>query len=62
MTAVAPSMFIGTGGHPGHGRDHPVSWCRYYDGGRSWVTTLGHAVEAWTYGFRSMAYTWTGNP
>ena len=21
---------------------HPVTWCRYYDGGRSWVTTLGH--------------------
>jgi type 1 glutamine amidotransferase len=35
-------------GHPGHGRNHPVSWCQYYDGGRAWVTTLGHAVEAWT--------------
>ena len=38
----------GGSGHPGHGRNHPVSWCQYYDGGRSWVTTLGHAVEAWT--------------
>jgi uncharacterized protein len=28
--------------HPGHGSFHPVSWCQYYDGGRSWVTTLGH--------------------
>lgn len=28
--------------HPGHGDFHPVSWCQYYDGGRSWVTTLGH--------------------
>lgn len=28
--------------HPGHGNFHPVSWCQYYDGGRSWVTTLGH--------------------
>jgi uncharacterized protein len=35
-------------GHPGHGRNHPVSWCQYYDGGRSWVTTLGHDVKAWT--------------
>jgi type 1 glutamine amidotransferase len=35
-------------GHPGHGADHPVSWCQYYDGGRSWVTTLGHDVAAWT--------------
>jgi type 1 glutamine amidotransferase len=30
--------------HPGHGNFHPVSWCQYYDGGRSWVTTLGHAT------------------
>ena len=29
-------------GHPGHGAIHPVAWCQYYDGGRSWVTTLGH--------------------
>lgn len=35
-------------GHPGHGENHPVSWCQYYDGGRAWVTTLGHAVEDWT--------------
>jgi len=28
--------------HPGHGDFHPVAWCQYYDGGRSWVTTLGH--------------------
>jgi uncharacterized protein len=28
--------------HPGHGEFHPVAWCQYYDGGRSWVTTLGH--------------------
>jgi type 1 glutamine amidotransferase len=28
--------------HPGHGKFHPVAWCQYYDGGRSWVTTLGH--------------------
>jgi uncharacterized protein len=29
-------------GHPGHGDFHPVAWCQYYDGGRAWVTTLGH--------------------
>ncbi|GGX57938.1 ThuA domain-containing protein [Streptomyces fructofermentans] len=28
--------------HPGHGDDHPVAWCHYYDGGRAWLTTLGH--------------------
>jgi len=30
-------------GHdPGHGSFHPVAWCQYYDGGKVWVTTLGH--------------------
>jgi uncharacterized protein len=36
----------GEGSHPGHGDFHPVSWCQYYDGGRSWVTTLGHDARA----------------
>jgi hypothetical protein len=39
-----------SGTHPGHGRFHPVSWCQYYDGGRSWVTALGHDPAAWTDG------------
>jgi uncharacterized protein len=30
------------GHHPGHGSFHPVAWCQYYDGGRAWLTTLGH--------------------
>ena len=30
------------GHHPGHGTFHPVAWCQYYDGGKVWVTTLGH--------------------
>jgi type 1 glutamine amidotransferase len=46
--STLPEGATGGSGHPGHGRNHPVSWCQYYDGGRSWVTTLGHAVEAWT--------------
>lgn len=28
--------------HPGHKDFHPVTWCQYYDGGRAWLTTLGH--------------------
>jgi uncharacterized protein len=36
----------GSMGHPGHGDNHPVAWCQYYDGGRSWVTTLGHEAAA----------------
>ena len=35
-------------GHPGHGREHAVSWCHYYDGGKSFLTTLGHDAAAWT--------------
>jgi type 1 glutamine amidotransferase len=27
---------------PGHGSFHPVAWCQYYDGGKAWLTTLGH--------------------
>jgi hypothetical protein len=36
--------------HPGHGSFHPVAWCQYYDGGRVWVTTLGHDGQAFTDG------------
>ncbi len=35
------------GQHPGHGDFHPVAWCQYYDGGKAWVTTLGHASAAY---------------
>jgi type 1 glutamine amidotransferase len=38
----------GSMGHPGHGDFHPVAWCQYYDGGRSWVTTLGHDARDFT--------------
>jgi type 1 glutamine amidotransferase len=33
---------VGSMGHPGHGDFHPVAWCQYYDGGRAFLTTLGH--------------------
>jgi type 1 glutamine amidotransferase len=36
--------------HPGHGSFHPVAWCQYYDGGRAWLTTLGHDGQAFTDG------------
>jgi len=35
---------------PGHGSFHPVAWCQYYDGGRAWLTTLGHDGQAFTDG------------
>ncbi len=44
----SPPVFVGqqsasvVGKHPGHGSFHPVVWCQYYDGGKAWLTTLGH--------------------
>ena len=35
------------GGSPPMG-DHPIAWCRHYDGGRSFYTALGHKGEYWT--------------
>ena len=32
--------------HPGFPTFHPVAWCQYYNGGRVWVTTLGHNQRA----------------
>ncbi len=29
------------------GGDHPITWCREFDGGRSWYTGLGHTAETW---------------
>jgi type 1 glutamine amidotransferase len=36
---------VGSMGHPGHGNFHPVAWCQYYDGGRAFLTTLGHDAK-----------------
>ncbi|MFF5230826.1 ThuA domain-containing protein [Dactylosporangium sp. NPDC000521] len=30
------------------GADHPFSWCRDYDGGRSWYTGAGHTQESYS--------------
>lgn len=40
--SFGPRLPSVVGKHPGHGDFHPVAWCQYYDGGKSWVTTLGH--------------------
>ena len=28
--------------------DHPISWCRRYDGGRSWYTGMGHTQQSFS--------------
>ncbi|WP_353850348.1 ThuA domain-containing protein [Solwaraspora sp. WMMA2065] len=30
------------------GSDHPIAWCRGYDGGRSWYTGMGHTNESFS--------------
>jgi type 1 glutamine amidotransferase len=30
------------------GIDHPITWCRDFDGGRAWYTGLGHAKTMYT--------------
>ncbi|WP_433365376.1 ThuA domain-containing protein [Streptosporangium sp. CA-115845] len=30
------------------GADHPIAWCRPYQGGRAWYTGLGHTIESYT--------------
>jgi type 1 glutamine amidotransferase len=30
------------------GYDHPISWCRPFDGGRTWVTGMGHHPSQYT--------------
>ena len=42
-----PRMQSVVGRHPGHGSFHPVAWCQYYDGGKAWLTTLGHDARAY---------------
>ncbi|MEV0961552.1 ThuA domain-containing protein [Streptomyces sp. NPDC049910] len=35
-------------GQGAHGWDHPVSWCRDYDGGRSFYTGMGGTVDSFS--------------
>ncbi|HVK22390.1 MAG TPA: ThuA domain-containing protein [Actinokineospora sp.] len=30
------------------GADHPITWCKNYDGGRSWYTAMGHTDASFT--------------
>lgn len=28
--------------------DHPLAWCHAFEGGRAWITNLGHRSETWS--------------
>lgn len=47
LSVDTSTLLAGRTGYYGHpGMDpHPVAWCHYYDGGRAWLTTLGHKQE-----------------
>ena len=30
------------------GADHPITWCRDFDGGRSWYTAMGHTITSFS--------------
>lgn len=30
------------------GKDHPITWCQEFGGGRSWYTGLGHTIESYS--------------
>ena len=44
LTTVDDSSYTGST----MGADHPVTWCRNFDGGRSWYTALGHTIASFT--------------
>lgn len=46
LAVVDDSTLEDGAGEPSRDGFHPVTWCQYYDGGRSWVTTLGHDGRA----------------
>jgi cytochrome c len=34
-------------GSDGVDDDHPISWCKLYDGGRTWYTGMGHTEASY---------------
>ena len=30
------------------GYDHPISWCRNFEGGRLWATAMGHQASSYS--------------
>ena len=44
------STYAEADGTDGVDDDHPIAWCKRYDGGRMWYTALGHTEATYTRG------------
>jgi cytochrome c len=47
LLTMDESTYAEQDGSDGVDDDHPISWCRLYDGGRMWYTGLGHTEASY---------------
>jgi cytochrome c len=47
LLTMDESTYAEADGSDGVDDDHPISWCRLYDGGRMWYTGLGHTEASY---------------
>ncbi len=48
LASLDESTYEEADGSDGVDDDHPISWCKRYDGGRSWYTGMGHTDDSFT--------------
>jgi PKD repeat protein/plastocyanin len=48
LMTVDESDYVEEDGSDGVDDEHPISWCRRYDGGRSWYTGMGHTAASFS--------------
>ncbi|HEU0214799.1 MAG TPA: ThuA domain-containing protein, partial [Jiangellaceae bacterium] len=48
LASLDESTYDEADGSDGVDDDHPISWCKRYDGGRSWYTGMGHTDDSYT--------------
>ena len=48
LMTVDESDYVEEDGSDGVDDEHPISWCRRIEGGRSWYTGMGHTDESYT--------------
>ena len=48
LMTVDESDYVEEDGSDGVDDEHPISWCRRYEGGRSWYTGMGHTAASFS--------------